>query len=120
SDEDSIDSFFTQELLEKVPQAVSRAASLGQMSLERVPDKELRHYFGEAHSCFLYGLNVACAVLCRAILESALESTCDPTQILKRKVPSNEYFETLVDEAARGGLLDPADDHPGCAIKVRH
>jgi hypothetical protein len=33
-------------------------------------------------------------------------------------VPRHEYFERLLEEAERGGLL--ADDRPECARKVRH
>ena len=119
SDEDSIDAAITVELLGKLPEAVRRAADLDQMSLERVPDKDLRRYFEEAHGCYLYGFNVACAVLCRAILESALESVCDSKGIVRKQVPRGEsYFELLVKEASRGGLL--TDDRPSCAMKVRN
>jgi len=89
-----------------------------QISLEGVPDKELRRYFEEAHHCYLYGLDVACAVLCRAILDSALERTCDPWHLIERNVPRQEYFKRLLEEAERGGLL--TDDRPESAWKVRH
>jgi hypothetical protein len=118
ADEDDLEAAFVMELLGKVPEAVSRAAQLDQMNLERVPDKELRRYFEEAHHCYLYGLDVACAVLCRAILDSALQRICDPSRNLKREVQPYEYFDKLLDEAERGGLL--ADDRPACARKVRH
>jgi hypothetical protein len=117
ADEDDLEAFLVVELLGKVPKAVNRAAQLDQISLERVPDMELRRYFEEAHHCYLYGLDVACAVLCRAILDSALQRRCDPRRDLKRSVPTPEYFERLLEEAERGGLL--ADDRPGCARKVR-
>jgi hypothetical protein len=118
-DEDTIDAAITEELLGRLPKAVSRAARLDQMSLERVPNKDLRRYFHEAHRCYLYGFNVACVVLCRAILESSLKSVCDPHRLIKKQVPTGKsYFKALVVAAERDGLL--TDDRPGCAIKVKN
>ena len=117
ANEDAIDAAFAEELLQKLPEVVSRASSLDSMDIQRVPKPNLRRYFFEAHRCYLYGFTVASAVLCRAILETALEDACDPREIVKRSVPNNEYYETLVREAGRGGL---GDDRPECAIKVRH
>jgi hypothetical protein len=118
TEEDAIDAAIAEELLGKLPKAVNRAAHLDQMSLEHVPDKDLRRYFDEAHRCYLYGFSVACAVLCRAILECALKSVCDPKCVIERQLPSGEsYFKALVEKARKDHLLE--DDRPKCAINAR-
>jgi len=116
--EDSIDSAFTEELLGKLPRIVNRAILLSKMSLDRVPNKVLKRYFYEAHRCYLYGFSVAGAVLCRAILESALKAICDPKGNLDRGGRDGKsYFKTLVAEATRLSFL--SDDRPQCALDAK-
>lgn len=74
---DTLDAFYAHELLGKLPKIVSRASALEELDLPRVPDN-VRRYFEEAHHCFLYGFGIACAVLRRVILESALRELIDP------------------------------------------
>ena len=77
-------------------------------------------YFEEAHACFLYGFPIACAVLCRAILESALTTVVDPNEAIKKNLPKeSSYFEALVENAKQ--LKDDRegqDDRP-CALDVK-
>jgi hypothetical protein len=117
-DEDALDAALAEELLEKLHKAVDRALDLDEVSLDRIPSEDVKRYFDEAHRCYLYGFPVACAVLCRAILASALENLCDPRGTLQKRVPPGDsYFEALVRKASADGLL--ADDRPEWAIKVR-
>ncbi len=48
---------------------------------------EIKQYFEEAHQCYLYGFNIACAVLCRSILESAFIERFDPPEKNFRRSP---------------------------------
>jgi hypothetical protein len=116
---DALDAAFAAEVLGKLPEIVSRAAHLDEMNLEGVPDS-VRRYFDEAHRCYLYGFDVACAVLCRAILESALKASVDPKGLIERKVPKERYFNELVENAKQ--LQDPHDgrDDQPCAFDVKH
>lgn len=72
---------------------------------------ELRvaRYFEEAHRCRLFGLNVACAVLCRALLEAALVERIDPDCKLKPKAghkqPTDSHISNMI-IAASGRYLD--------------
>jgi hypothetical protein len=121
--EDSIDASLTTEILGQLPKAVDRVLALGEMELGKVSREEVRGYFEEAHHCYLYGFNVACAVLCRALLESALEDVCDPMhqieeQVNRRGIRGESYFQTLVSKANSDGLL--TDDRPRCAKDVRN
>jgi hypothetical protein len=98
--EDAIDAALTEEVLGKLSKMVDRTVRLEDIRLDGVPNKQVKRYFEEAHRCYLYGFSVACAVLCRAILESALDNVCDPEGIVKREVAAGEsYFSALVDKA---------------------
>lgn len=126
-----IEMHFADELLKKLPKIVERAASLDEIGDEEF-DKGLvpghvKRYWEEAHRCYLYGFHVACAVLCRAILESALIEAIDPDgrigNLLREEAkepgkPNQSYIGRLVDEAAKKHIL--ADDRPKCAIEVRN
>jgi hypothetical protein len=91
-----------------------------------LPRDDVKKYWEEAHRCYLYGFPVACAVLCRAMLESALVQLIDPDgridQDLAEKAkkggkPKESYIGRLVDEAVEKNIL--TDDRRQCAIEVR-
>lgn len=73
---DELDAAFAAEVLGRLPKMVDLAARLDEVDLPTVP-QSTRAYFYEAHRCYLYGFQIACAVLCRAILESALRELVD-------------------------------------------
>jgi hypothetical protein len=128
--EDALDAAFTEEVLSKVPKIVARASVLDELELDdkrQIPREDVKKYFEEAHRCYLYGFPTACAVLCRAILESALKEIIDPYQRIKGALreeakksgkPQPSYIARLVDEAAKKHIL--RDDRPKCAIDVRN
>jgi hypothetical protein len=116
--EEFIDAALAEEFLGNLSEAVDRAVRLDLIDIERVPAVDIRRYFDEAHRCYLYGFKVACAVLCRAILESALISVCDPSGTIRNRTEKGEsLFRRLVKNAEDGGLL--VDDEPQCALDVR-
>jgi hypothetical protein len=117
---DSIEAALAEEILNKLPRAVDRAATLDGLNLGRIPirDKGLKRYFEEAHRCYLYGFDTACAVLCRAIIETALENVIDPMHVIKNSKKSEDsYIEALAIEAGRGGIL--TDDRCQCVSDIR-
>lgn len=75
--EDSLDRHYSAEVLDKLDLIIQRASQLShvELSIEEQLGPDLESYFSEAHQCYLYGFPVACTVLCRAIVESALKST---------------------------------------------
>jgi hypothetical protein len=125
-----IEKHFADELVKKLPKLVERAASLdeiGDQEIERglVPDR-VKRYWQEAHRCYLYGFPIACAVLCRSILESALVELIDPDRRIHQMLaegarkfsrPKESYIGRLVEEATKRNIL--TDDRPKCAIEVR-
>ena len=93
---DPLDCHYAKEMVQKLEMIVDRAARLSRMPIEAVPGMEVQRYFQEAHDCYLYGFEVASAVLCRAILESALEDLIPP---------ESRNGETVV------GMVHLAKDH---------
>lgn len=80
-------------------------------------NSRVQQYFDQAHRCHLYGLDVACAVLCRAILESALVDKVDPQGRLQFGNASREsYISRLIDKA-KGTFLD--EERAKCGNDVR-
>ena len=119
-----IEHHFANELVKKLPKIVERAASLDEIGDEEI-DKGLvpshvKMYWGEAHRCYLYGFRVACAVLCRAILESALKANVDPKGLIEQRLPKGRsYFKALVENAKQlQDSHDGRDDRP-CAFDVK-
>lgn len=69
---DEYDAYFAKEILARLPRIVNRVSALSDLDIQGIPNERVRKYFEEAHRCYLYGFPVACAVLCRAIVESAI------------------------------------------------
>lgn len=70
---------FTQELVKLIPVAADRAERLSEISGLRgdIP-KTVADLFEVAHRCHLYGLDVPCIAICRALIEEALQRRVDP------------------------------------------
>lgn len=68
-----LDMRYSRELVQMLPNVVTKASSLQDLELSSIPNRSVQRYFQEAHYCYLFGLNRACAVMCRAILESSLK-----------------------------------------------
>ena len=122
---DELDAAFAAEVLGRLPKMVDLAARLDEVDLPNVP-QSTRTYFYEAHRCYLNGFQIACAVLCRAILESALKEVVDADGKIDKRVQNSQrrtasgaengrlsYYEALVRAA------DLPDDRPKCAMEVR-
>jgi hypothetical protein len=69
---DLLDSYYAREVLEKLQLVLFRVSWLERITLKGVPPN-VQAYIDEAHACFLYGFEVASAVLCRAVLERAVK-----------------------------------------------
>jgi hypothetical protein len=117
-----IEEHFASEMVAKLPKVVKRALSWDELAPEEIqrdlPRDDVKKYWEEAHRCYLYGFPVACAVLCRAILESALVQQIDPSSAIKQQTSREEsYFGRLIEEAEKRNVL--TDDRPRCAFEVR-
>jgi hypothetical protein len=105
---DVLDQRYTEEIIEKLEKVVSRASGLQKFELGRIPNRRVQIYFEEAHRCYLYGFKVACVVMCRAILESALKETIDPKGELRPKERRESHILKMINKAKiYGRLCDP-------------
>jgi Domain of unknown function (DUF4145) len=92
---DALDARYAKEVVDLLPRVIAKASTLQDLDVKRVPLSGVQRYFDEAHQCYFFGLNTACAVLCRAIIEAALKDV----------VGANNTFHELL-ELARS-KLDP-------------
>lgn len=105
---------YLAEILGKLEKVIARACRLQRLDLSRIPRRDARIYFEEAHRCYLYGFSIACAVMCRAILESALKEMIDPNEELRpKKEEKGSHVENMINKS---GLPDPL---PEWVIEVR-
>lgn len=116
---DDLDAALAEKVLGKLAKIVDRASRLDPLELNsRAIGSVVRNYFEEAHRCYLYGFHIACAVLCRAILESALIQKADPKRQIENELrKGRSYFKALVDEATKRKLL--TDGTPEWAEHVK-
>jgi hypothetical protein len=122
---DALDARYTREVMEKLEKIVSRVDRLDPFEAGEIPSKSVREYFREVHHCYLYGFRVACAVMCRAILERALMDVIDPSGVLEKQLyeerwskgKSRSYIIALADEAKKTGIL--ADDRPEWLKRIK-
>jgi hypothetical protein len=111
-----LDITYSAEIVGKLETIVHRASLLGphEVDVSKAPDP-LRGYFKEVHNCFLYGFPIACAVLCRALLETALKAqyerrnqrtTWKPSKDLPPDERKKSKILKLLDQAQKEGILD--------------
>jgi hypothetical protein len=89
---DVLDAAYANEVVQKLEKIVQRASLLDphEVASEEIGDSSIRAYFCEAHRCYLYGFNVACAVLCRAVLEAALKAKFYADHSIESSLSSNQ------------------------------
>jgi hypothetical protein len=114
---DEIDAALATEFVGLLDGSIGKIGTYDDMPV-RPLNAKVERYFDQAHRCHLYGLDIACAVLCRAILESALVDKVDPRRLLQsgRNVSCESYISRLIDKA-RGTFLD--EERVKCAVDVR-
>ena len=99
---DHLDAAYSNELVQKLEKVVQRAYLLNPHDVDasKVNDPGFRAAFEEAHRCFLYGFNRACAVMCRALIESGLKDRFDPAGKVEAKLQRREsLFKKLLEIA---------------------
>jgi hypothetical protein len=106
---DAMDRKYCNEALEKLDLILARASALQSLHVETIPNKRVRLCFEEGIRCYLYGFSMACAVMCRAIIEAALGEVIDPDGRLRplkgAKGREASYYLKLVDNALWSGKL---------------
>jgi len=117
SELDLIDAALATNLMTVLDHCIREIASYSTMPI-RIPNSKVQRYFEEAHRCHLFGLDVGCAVLCRAILEAALSETIDPKGLRKpkRTTVGGSHLLNMI-EAATGKFL--TDDQAKAAKDIK-
>jgi Domain of unknown function (DUF4145) len=110
---DSLDAAYANEVVQKLDKIMRRVSLLDAHEVDsvKIGSKNVRDSFEQAHKCYLYGFNAACAVLCRATLEAALKSKFDPKGRIEaghRKTKGDESLITALLKGAR--LEEPLED----------
>jgi hypothetical protein len=106
ADDDAIDAALASQALVNLDDALARIGTYDEMSVG--PKVALAaEYFEEAHRCDLFGLKIAAALLCRAMLEAALIQVIDPKERIKRSLEKDtpgkkkSYVAAMLEEAAK-------------------
>jgi hypothetical protein len=124
---EALDATYSAEIVGKLETTVSRATLLAPHEVDACQaPAALRGYFKEVHNCFLYGFPIACAVLCRALLEAALTARFEPRKrramrkLSKDMSPEDRGKSTilrLLDRAQKKGILDGGRVEAGENVK---
>lgn len=91
--EDLLDAKYAKEMVQRLEKIVEHVTGINphEVDASQIHNPGLRVCFEEVHRCYLYGFNRACAVMCRALLESALKEKYDPDH----KIENSRRRETL-------------------------
>lgn len=104
---EKLDRFYTKLVLDKLDDVINRASDLEPVGLE-LDNATVQEYFKEAHDLYLFGFRIGAAVLCRALIDSALEDKFGGQN--REKSGKYEPGETpLLWKAA--GESGPLDEH---------
>jgi uncharacterized protein DUF4145 len=103
-DPDAVEAALAAEFVQLLDKTVYRIGNYGDLKLRQTHPGVAR-YFDEAHRCFLFGMDIACAVLCRALLEAALIVRIDPQHKLKPTIGQQGGHISRMIAAANGRLL---------------
>lgn len=103
-DEDNLDAALAADMLDQLDKSVSATREYRILRI-RHASPWVQQYFEEAHRCYLHGFEVACAVLCRGLLEAVLIDLVDPTYSLRRDDGQHRSHLSSMIEAADGAFL---------------
>jgi hypothetical protein len=87
------------DFISRLPGAADRAERLLEWSVAEAPSDQADALMAEACNCFIYGLDAACVLMCRTLLED----------VLKRKIPADVQLTNGVSQdkdRTLGRLLD--------------
>jgi hypothetical protein len=123
---DELDGYYAAEVISKLERIVRLASALDAVEAERPPAPAVGEYFKEVHNCLLYDFPIACAVLCRALLEAGLKERLEPEKKRRHRKPSNQLdawsraksdILRRLDQAEAKGVLDGSRVEAGEKVK---
>ena len=114
SDEDLLNTYFTEKSLNEVPKYVGRLRKLTSLKVVRAPGKKIEKYFRQATDCYIYGLYDAVAILSRSVLVFALEEAITYKSKMKNVItlPQEKkgYYKNLIKRAEMAGIITEEDN----------
>lgn len=103
-----LDECFTRLELQVIPRIVQRWKELRALRVVLLPGEKVTAYLRQATACYLYGLPTAVAILCRAVLQFALEETISTIGGVELgKVDRQDWLMKLVNLAGGTKTLPP-------------
>ncbi len=108
--DERLDDYFTTLALGEVPHVVARWKKLKTVPVALLPGERVTAYLRQASTCFLYGFPDAAAILCRAVLQFALEeafATRGGMSLHLSKVDRKDYLEKLINFARTTKIVSP-------------
>lgn len=102
---EDIDAALADEIVALLDTASGRLKRIDILKTRRCENSAIPKYFGEAHQCYLLGMDTACAVLCRAILEAVLIERIDPQRRLCRG-SGESHIQKMIEKAHSKHLTD--------------
>lgn len=105
-EDDNLDAALALDLVNQLDTSFSKIKEYPVLRIQHA-SPWVQQYFEEAHRCYIYGMEVACAVLCRGLLEAVLTDLVDPTFSLRRTTGSSQSHLSAMIKAAEHQLLNP-------------
>lgn len=112
---------FAMELLNLVEPAVMRATQVRECVVATFSSQEADSYLDEATRCYFFGFFTACAVMCRSVLEEAIEQKLPDglARQVRRRYRNAATLGNLLHEVNNNLALTGIDaDFPAIADKV--
>ena len=81
-EEDLLTIAFAYKLVDLIPMAADRAKQVSDIIVREATSERAEKYLEEASYCYFYGLNTACAITCRSVLDEVIEHKM-PRRVLK-------------------------------------
>lgn len=99
--DEHLNEYFTILALRGITGIVKRWKKLQTLHFLFLPGEKVTNYLRQATTCYLYGLSDAVTILCRAILQYALEEAFELRGMLQnlREINGTGYLEKLIDLA---------------------
>jgi hypothetical protein len=104
-EEDNLDAALALDMLDQLEKSFTATKEYRALRIQHA-SPWVQQYFEEAHRCYIHGFEVACAVLCRGLLEAVLTDLVDPTYSLTLGTGNcyQSHLSVMI-EAAKGTLL---------------
>jgi len=104
--DDALDECFTRLELELIPGVVSRWKRLKVLSLVGIPREDVTRSLKQAIECYLHGLPTAAVILCRTVLQFALEERIpDVGGVPVTELSEKDYLLVLINLAGNAKVL---------------